>query len=114
MNYKVYNTGKLNIYFANGDEQSFDLEGVLLRPYIHLNTSGIQNVEGPQTLEFGTVHINNKKTLQFFISNLSAVPAQWKLNYVKYINKKNLVPQTMTMLDREDQQKTDDQSVFEF
>jgi hypothetical protein len=47
MNYKVYKTGKLNVYFANGDEQRFELEGVLLRPYVHLNTSGIQNVEGP-------------------------------------------------------------------
>jgi hypothetical protein len=48
------------------------------------------------------------------LSNLSAVPALWKLNYVRYPVKKNLVEQTMTLLDKEDQLKTDDQSVFEF
>ena len=42
------------------------------------------------------------------------MPAQWKLHYVKYPVKKNLVEMTMTRLDREDENKTDDQSVFEF
>lgn len=30
-------------------------EGVLLRPYVHLNTSGIDMLEGPDVLDFGVV-----------------------------------------------------------
>lgn len=114
MSYKVYKKGALNVYFANGDQQKIELEGVLLRPYVQLNTSGIEGVEGPSVIDFGVVHINNKKTLPIYLSNLSQVPARWKLAYVKYPMKKNLVKQTMTLLDKEDQDKTDDQTVFEF
>lgn len=44
MSYKVYKYGSLNVYFVNGDSQKIQLEGVLLRPYVHLNTSGNFNV----------------------------------------------------------------------
>ena len=67
----------LRIFFANGDEQIIYFEGVLLRPYIHLNTSGIDMLEGPEIIDFGNVR--EEKILSIFISNLSTVPAIWKL-----------------------------------
>ena len=83
MTYKIYKEGVLHINFSNGDYQKIDLEGVLLRPFIYINTSGFEGIEGPNVIDFGLVHINNTKKINVFLSNLSSVPANWKLSYLK-------------------------------
>ncbi|CAD8087121.1 unnamed protein product [Paramecium primaurelia] len=112
LTYKVYHHGSINIYYANGDKQQIQLEGILLRPFVHLNTSGIDQVEGPEVLDFGDVQ--EDKTIAIYLSNLSLVPAQWKLQHQKNPLRKNIVDRTMTLEDKEEMKKTDDPSVFEF
>ncbi|CAK73929.1 unnamed protein product (macronuclear) [Paramecium tetraurelia] len=66
LTYKVYHHGSINIFYANGDKQSIQLEGILLRPFVHLNTSGIDQVEGPEVLDFGDVQ--EDKTIAIYLS----------------------------------------------
>lgn len=40
--------------------------------------------------EFGIVHINNKRTIVIYLSNLTRVPAKWKINNIKAISKKKI------------------------
>lgn len=112
LTYKVYHHGTITIYFANGDKQTLTLEGVLLRPLIHLNTSGIDNDEGPEVLDFGEVQ--EEKVFPIYITNMSLVPAKWSLQHEKNPLRKNIVEKTMTLEDKEEMKKTDDPSVFEF
>lgn len=48
MTNKNYTYGVLQLHYSNGDEQSFELEGVLLRPALTLNTSGHEDVRGSE------------------------------------------------------------------
>lgn len=69
-------------------------------------------LEGPEIIDFGNVR--EEKILSIFISNLSTVPAIWKLQHQKNPLRANIVETTMTMLDKEELAKTDDPSVFSF
>lgn len=106
--------GVIHINYANQDYQSFDMEGILLRPILKLNTEGFQGLPNENVLDFGTVHINNVKTLTVFLVNESKVPGKWKLNYLKYPVKKLLGMNTMTAMEFEDTKKMDDSAVWEF
>lgn len=106
--------GILHVNYANSDYQSFDIEGVLLRPVLKLNTEGFEGLPSEIVLDFGTVHIDNVKTRAVYLTNDSTVPGKWKLNYVKYPVKKVLGLNTMTALDIEDSKKTDDATVWDF
>ncbi|KAL4472936.1 hypothetical protein ABPG72_007813 [Tetrahymena utriculariae] len=114
MTYKNYEFGKLRIKYVNGDEQEIDLEGHLLRPLIQLNTSGHEDIPGQEIQDFGTVHINNVKRIAIFLSNISKVPAKWKIHHIKNPFKKFLGTVTMTKEERENNAITDDQDVFQF
>ncbi|EGR30726.1 hypothetical protein IMG5_124930 [Ichthyophthirius multifiliis] len=117
LTYKTYKFGKLQILFENGDQQNIELEGHLLRPLVYLNTSGIEDVEGDQIQDFDTVNINNYKSITIFLSNISQVPAKWKINNIKAISNRiqsATLPNMLTKEEIEDNQKVDDPSVFEF
>jgi len=60
------------------------------------------------------VHINNRGFLSIYLQNLTSIPAEWKLQYVTYPEKKLQAPFTKTLLEKEDEVKTDDKSVFNF
>jgi hypothetical protein len=49
----------------------------LLRPFVYLNTSGIDSLEGPEVIDFGNVQ--EDKVVAIYLTNLSLVPAKWKL-----------------------------------
>jgi hypothetical protein len=106
--------GLINITFANGIYQSFELEGALLRPILQLNTAGFEGRNVEETIEFGICHIKNFVQKIIYLGNISKVPGNWKLNYMKYPNKNTIALATMTRLELEDEKKTDDPSVFEF
>jgi hypothetical protein len=106
--------GAINISFANGDQQSFELEGALLRPVLAFNTIGYEGKKADETLDFGVCHIKNFNQKAVFLANISKVPATWNLNYMKYPVKATIAMATMTKLEIEDEKKTDDPSVFEF
>lgn len=54
------------------------------------------------------VHINNKKRITLFLSNISTVPAKWKLNHIKNPFKRFLGTATMTKQDNENNSVIDD------
>lgn len=114
LSFRNYKSGNLIVTFSNGDEQVFDLEGVLVRPTLYLNESGFEGDKVEEIQEFGVVHINNAKVKSIYLSNPTKVPAKWKLNYVKYPTKKTVSDATLTKMEKEDLEKTDDPSVWEF
>lgn len=81
---------------------------------VTLNSTGIEGLVGKDIQDFGVVHINNKKTIALYLSNISKVPGTWKLNHVKPKIKKNIANMTMTIMEKEDTSRTDDPSVFDF
>lgn len=90
------------------------MEGILLRPMLRLNTEGCEGKKSIDLLDFGLCHINNFNQKIIYLSNVSKIPAKWKLTYVKYIPKKVIAPATITKLEVEEANKTDDPAVFEF
>ena len=114
MQYKTYKYGMLNIDYCNGDHQEVKLEGRLLRPDISLNTTGFQPYVGEFVQDFNTVYYKDVKIISVFLCNSGPVPAKWKLHYVKFNPKKLTGFMTKTILEKEDDEKTDDPSVFQF
>ena len=106
--------GLIHINYANGDYQSFELEGGLYRPVLQINTAGFEGKPVDDILDFGVSHIHNTVQKTIFLANVSKVPAKWRLNYVKFPAKKILGLATITKMDIEDSKKTDDPEVFEF
>jgi hypothetical protein len=76
--------------------------------------SGYDQEQGSETIDFGTVHVRNSKIISFYILNQTKVPAKWKLQQVKYQKNKNQGMVTKTLLEKEDEMKTEDPSVFDF
>jgi hypothetical protein len=79
-----------------------------------LNTSGHEDIPGPEIQDFGTVHIKNAKPLTFFLSNTSKVPAKWKLLHIKNPFRKFMGTATMTKEEIENNSVADDPDVFNF
>jgi hypothetical protein len=50
----------------------------------------------------------------FYLSNLTPVPAKWKLHYVKFLKKKIISKITLTKMEIENMKIIDDPSVWEF
>ena len=75
---------------------------------------GYEGDVGSETIDFGTVHVRNQKFLTFYVCNQTKVPAKWKLQQVKYPKLKNQGLRTMTNLEKEDELKIEDPSVFDF
>jgi len=106
--------GLIHINYANGDYQCFEMEGILKRPVLEINTAGFEGKPIDDIIDFGVSHINNFVQKTIFLANVSKVPGKWKINYVKYPSKKVLGLATVTKMDLEDVKKTDDPEVFEF
>ena len=106
--------GLIHINYANGDYQSFELEGALLRPVLYLNVMGFESTKPEELIEFGICHIKNFVQKTVYLTNVSPIPAKWKLNSIKYPVKNTISLGTLTKLEIEDAQKTDDPAVFEF
>lgn len=106
--------GLIHVKHANGDYQSFDLEGILRRPVLEINTAGFEGKPVEEIIDFDVCHINNFVQKTAYLVNLTKVPGKWKLNYIKYPSKKILGIATVTKMDLEDSKKTDDPDVFEF
>lgn len=112
---RMNRSGNLTIHFSNGDSQSISLKAELLRPILAINNTGFEDIDDmSEVRDFGTVHINNFKTLSVFLSNKTKVPGKWKLLYVKFLQKKLIGYATKTKLEFENEVKTDDPTVFEF
>ena len=79
-----------------------------LRPVLRLNTIGFEGHTskkfnynplffiGPDIEEFGHVHIKDKRTKTFYLSNITPVSGKWKLLYVKFPKKKIISKITLT------------------
>lgn len=65
-------------------------------------------------LNFGTTHIEHPKRQTLYLSNVTEVLANWSLHYIKFPKKDTLGHRTVTMLEQENIDKTDDPEVFEF
>jgi len=111
---KNYQFGQLNIYFSNGNSQRIQLEGILLRPQLTLVASGHEGVPAADVLDFGLVHINNRKTITIFLTNHHSPPGNWKIGHRKAMPTKNVSEFTKTQIELEDERSVDDMSVFEF
>lgn len=112
---KIENTGELLIQYANGASQKLILQGLLLRPRLKVQTEKpTKNDYAQDELDFGLVNIDGYKKLVFFLVNDTFVTANWTLNYVKFPAKSNLGFKTITPLEQENLEKTDDPEAFEF
>lgn len=109
-----YVYGLLTIEYSNKCVQHINLEGHLMRPYLEINKSGFEPTQNEHFEDFGECHIRNKITHSFFLSNRSHVPANWSLSHVSFPKKEYHGHATVTILEKEDLEKTDEQSVWEF
>lgn len=107
--------GELTASFSNGDAQSFNLLGMLLRPKLMLLTEySSRNDKAQDELDFGICNVDMKRTITIFLSNITEVTANWSLNYVKFPKKQTVSKYTTTAWEDENMQKVDDPDVFEF
>lgn len=80
--------GDLVANFSNGDNQSFELLGQLLRPKLILLTEySSRNDKAQDELDFGICNVDVHRTITIFLSNVTEVTANWTLNYVKFPKK---------------------------
>lgn len=81
----VEQKGRINVAFANGKSQSFDLMGKLVRPQLKLQPQKpSKNDLAQDELDLGIVNTDHGRTITFFLSNLTGAAAHWNLNYVKF------------------------------
>lgn len=73
-----------------------------------------RNEKAELELDFGTTHIEKPKRQTLYLSNQTEVLANWSLHYIKFQKKETLGHRTVTALERENIEKTDDPEVFEF
>lgn len=112
---KTERNGELIAQFANGMKQKLMLDALLLRPKLILLTEKpSKNDKAMDELDFGTVHIDQHRTVRLFLSNITSVTGKWRLNYVSFPKKSTIGYSTMTAWEQENQQKQDDPDVFEF
>lgn len=107
--------GELSAAFSNGDAQTFELFGQLLRPKLILLTEfSSRNDKAQDELDFGTCNVDVKRTITIFLSNITEPTANWMLNYVKFPKKQTISKYTTTAWEEENLEKLDDPDVFEF
>ena len=107
--------GELQAAFSNGDMQSFNLLGQLLRPKLILLTEfSSRNDKAQDELDFAVCNVDMKRTITIFLSNITEVTANWMLNYVKFPKKQTISKYTTTAWEDENLEKVDDPDVFEF
>lgn len=107
--------GLINVAFANGKSQHFNLQGNLLRPKVTVITAKpCKNEKGIDEINLGEVNIERSRQTMFYLMNDTPVPAKWALNYVKFPKKATIGYMTKTPLEIENLKKTDDPDVFQF
>lgn len=107
--------GELTANFSNGDNQSFELLGQLMRPKLMLLTEySSRNDKAQDELDFGICNVDVNRTITIFLSNITEVTANWTLNYVKFPKKQTISKYTTTAWEEENLEKLDDPDVFEF
>ena len=114
---RTIKTGSLIMNYSNGTKEQIILEANLLRPYISINMKGVKKNEiAEEEFDFGTVYMDKERTkmVVLYLRNESKVTGKWTLNYVKIVPKSTLGLKTITRLEKENIEKTDDQSVFAF
>lgn len=112
---RIPNEGRLHIAYSNSKSQTFKMLGNLLRPKIFLQTQKpSKNSKAQDELDLGEVNTSNGRTLTFFISNETPVPAHWTLNYIKFPSKSTMGYMTTTMLETENTKAVDNPDVFQF
>jgi len=114
---RTIKNGSLTMTYANGSVEQLFLEACLLRPEVTIHIKGAKKNElAEDEFDFGTVFIDKEKCkdVMMYLKNETKVTAKWALNYVKILPKATLGHKTITRLERENIDKTDDQSVFAF
>lgn len=106
--------GALKVAFENGMTQEIELNGKLMRPKLMLNTKGFEPCDEETVIDFGLVHTSDQVMITFWLSNKSIVPAEWKIYYVPFPEKTYFGAATVTKLEKENIEKTDDPDVFIF
>lgn len=115
MTIKNERKGQIIAHFANGDSQKLFLNGLLLRPMVELLTEKpSKNDKAMDEMDFGTVNIDKFRTIRVFLSNSTEVTARWVLGNMEFPKKSTLGYNTTTPWEVENEQKTDDKSVFDF
>jgi hypothetical protein len=107
-------SGRMTVLFENNEYLDYNLLALLKRPKIILSTTGNESIQSLNLIEFGLVNCESFRKTTIYISNVSEVDTRWSINYVKHVPKKNYGHGTMTNEEKEDIQKTDDASVFNF
>jgi hypothetical protein len=101
---KSERNGELIAQFANGMKQKLMLDALLLRPKLILLTEKpSKNDKAMDELDFGTVHIDQHRTVRIFLSNITSVTGKWRLNYVTFPKKQTIGYSTMTAWEQENQ-----------
>ena len=52
-------------------------------------------------MDFGVCNVDNHRTIQLFLSNITEVTAKWRLNYVKFGKKVTIGHNTTTHWEKE-------------
>lgn len=106
--------GKIKVTFENNEQEEFNLRAILMRPRILLSFTGNESVESLDYVNFGYVNCASRKIVNMFLMNETEVDTNWKINYVKFVPKAVYGYGTITKDELEDQNMSDDPSVFDF
>lgn len=79
-----------------------------------LNIRGFEPCQQEVTIDFGMQHIKDKGYKMMWLANKSQIPGEWKIVYVPFPEKTYYGAATVTELEKENLEKTDDPSVFNF
>ena len=95
--------GDLIATFSNGHTQKFILHGVLLRPKLVLQTMiKSKNDKGQDELDFGICHIESRREVVIYLSNITEVTANWRIEHMKVPTKPIVSKYTITKSEKED------------
>lgn len=107
-------SGKITVFFENGDTCEYFLTGILKRPRLVISTTGNESLQGANVIDFGHVHCESNKRISFFIMNQTEVETKWSIYSLKPKQKNNYGYGTITKDEKEDLDKLDDPEVFIF
>jgi len=114
---RITKSGALILNYSNKTTEQIILEAKFLRPHItiHIKHSK-KNDLAEDEFDFGTVYIDKERSKDtvMYLKNESKATAKWSLNHIIIQPKLNLGFKTITRLEKENKEKTDDQSVFAF
>ena len=110
-------SGTLKLNYANSTMEEVMLEAHLLRPHITIHVKDAMKDDWAEDeYDFGITYMDKEhyKDIEIYLKNKSKVTAKWSLNHIKILPKDSLGYKTVTHLEQENIDKTDDPSVFIF